>query len=151
MRYFQSVEEILEFAAALEENTKTLANLISKRAISEDIRKMSQQFFIREDEHINTLDSIKQSTELMSLHKAIGLKIADYSVFSDSPDYENMKYKDILSIAIKNETACLKLYTRLAKLSTDRIISEQLLALAEEEALHRHVIQKEYDNNVRNT
>ena len=149
MRYFQTVEEIFDFAITLEEYTRVLAGLITRRATDDEIKLLTAQFVEDEDTHINTLHFIKQNNGIAALHKAVGLKIADYLVFSDPPDYSLMKYKDILSMAIKNETACIKLYSRLAKLSNEDTIQKQLLVMADEEAKHRHALQREYDKNVR--
>lgn len=149
MRYFQTVEEILDFAITLEDCSKDIASYLHRQALSDDISFSIGYYDDQENIHIKTLQAFKHQDYKESLLKAIGLKISDYTVFTDKPEYSIMKYKDILSIAIKNETACIKLYTNLSKLATNQNLKKQFLLMAEEEAHHRHIFQREYDKKIR--
>ena len=151
MRYFQTVEEILDFAIKLEECSKGIASYLNRQTLISNAEMDPLHFDEQENVHIKTLQAFKHQDYVASLLKAVGLKIADYSVYAGPIDYSEMKFKDILSIAIKNETACMKLYTNLSKLSVNQNLTKQFQLMAAEEAQHRHMFQSLYDRKIRNS
>lgn len=151
MRYFQTVDEILDFAISLEEEACRFADFVIDNVGSAHLAELLKQFADQENRHIATLKSIKYKNHPHALQKAVGLKIADFATFSDHEEYGKMSYKDALSVAIKKENACIKLYSKLAMLTVDQNLQSIFLTIAEEEACHRHAFQREYDTSTRKT
>jgi len=59
-----------------------------------------------------------------------------------------MDYQEILILAMKAEKEAFKLYSGLAKATSDASIKDLFLGLAQEEAKHKLRFEVEYDDRV---
>jgi len=74
------------------------------------------------------------------------LKIAEYAAETEfSP---SMDYQAVLTVAMKREEAARNLYQHLASISDESGLRQLFEFLAQEEARHKLLIEKEYDEHV---
>jgi rubrerythrin len=100
-----------------------------------------------EEKHVKMLDSFKPKTvEQVRIQAIPDLQISDYLVDMDfTPD---MKYQDLLILAMKREEAAHNLYLKLAHEQGDPEVIKLFNILAQEEAKHKNRLEQEYDETV---
>jgi rubrerythrin len=74
------------------------------------------------------------------------LKIAEYA--DDVGFSASMDYQDVLTVAMKREEAARDLYRHLASISEESELRGLFDLLAQEEARHKLLLEKEYDEHV---
>jgi len=142
-----SVDEILDFAIAREEEASEFYTSLATKAENPAMRQAFQDFAREEQGHKAKLRAVKQGKLLLpAAAKVSDLKIADYLV--DVAPSPNMSYQQALILAMKKEKASFLLYTRLAETTSDANVRETFLALAQEEAKHKLRFEIEYDEYV---
>jgi len=147
MKEFESINDILDFAIASEQEAVEFYTGLSEQTSNDAMKKVFIQIANEEKGHKSRLIRIKEK-ELFEFKevKVIDLKIADYLVTSKpKPD---MTYQDFLVVAMNKEKAAFKLYSDLAKIAPNNQLSEIFLSLAQEEAKHKLRFEVEYDDNV---
>lgn len=148
MDFFNSVDEILDFAIAGEQEAyKFYMNLAEKMANP----NMSETFrsFAREERgHKERLEGIKKGDiqPAMKFVEAPNLAIADY-VVAEAPSAD-MDYQQSLILAMKHEKAAFKLYSDLASKAKDEDLRNLFGMLAQEEAKHKLRFEIEYDDEI---
>ena len=78
--------------------------------------------------------------------KVNDLKISDYT--GDVLPSDNMDYQQALVLAMSQEKAAFKLYSKLAERSPNQSYKKLFLSLAQEEAKHKLRFELEYDEYV---
>jgi len=147
MKEFGSVDEIMDFAVAREEEAAQFYADLAGRAERAWMRQVFEGFAREELGHKAKLLTIKEEKLLMpAADKVMDLKIADYLV--EAEPAADMNYQDALVLAMKREKASFKLYTDLAATTDDANLRATLLALAQEEARHKLRFELEYDDYV---
>ena len=142
-----NLDEILDYAIAMEQKAVDLYTMIAKNAITEHNRQLFESFAQEERGHKIKLENVKLGKiEIGSTDKVQDLKIADYANDVDLTD--NSSYQDILMYAMKQEKQAYRLYTHLAERADSDEIRDLFLALAHEEANHKLRFEIEYDENV---
>ena len=147
MKEFESINDILDFAIASEQEAVEFYTGLSEQTSNDAMKKVFIQIANEEKGHKSRLIRIKEK-ELFEFKevKVIDLKIADYLVTSKpKPD---MTYQDFLVVAMNKEKAAFKLYSDLAKIAPNNQLSEIFLSLAQEEAKHKLRFELEYDEFV---
>ncbi|MBE9480903.1 MAG: ferritin family protein [Bacteroidetes bacterium] len=147
MEEFKSINDILDFAIASEQEAVDFYTKLSKQATNEAMKEVFLQFAKEEMGHKARLTNIKEK-QLFEFkeEKVTDLKIADYLVESEAkPD---MTYQNFLIVAMNKEKAAFKLYSDLAKIAPNNEIREIFLSLAQEEAKHKLRFEIEYDDYV---
>lgn len=144
---FKSVNEILDFAIGKELASAAFYNGLAAKMDRPWMKQAFEDFAREEMGHKAKLLQIREGQALEpSREKILDLKIADYTVAGEpSPD---MNYGGALVLAMKMEKAAFRLYTDMAYSTTDPVIRQALLALAEEEARHKLRFELEYDQFV---
>lgn len=147
MSNFGSVDEILDFAIAREEEANAfyldLAQRMEKPWMAEVFRGFAEQ----ELQHKMKLEAVKQGQTLLpAAQKVMDLKIADYLVEVGLSD--DMSYQDALTVAMKREKKAFRLYTDLAASTEDQELKSTFEALAQEEARHKLWIEMQYDEYI---
>ncbi len=147
MEAFGSVDEILDFAIAQEEEAARFYTDLAQRADKSWMREALEGFANEELGHKAKLLAIKEGRLLQSAEKKIvDLKLAESLVEVEaSPD---MDYQAALNVAMKREKAAFKMYTELAAMTDDESARAALLGLAQEEAKHKLRFEVEYDERV---
>lgn len=147
MTTFQSVNQILDFAIAAEQEAVGFYNSLAVNAKTADMKLVFSQFAQEEMGHKAKLLNIKE-TGIFEKSTAVvtDLKIADFSVNVEVTP--NISYQDALIVAMKKEKAAFKLYLTLSERSENKDIKELFLMLAQEESKHKLRFELEYDEFV---
>ena len=147
MKEFESINDILDFAIASEQEAVEFYTGLSEQTSNDAMKKVFIQIANEEKGHKSRLIRIKEK-ELFEFkeEKVVDLKISDYMVTSEPKS--DMTYQDFLFVAMNKEKAAFKLYSDLAKIAPNNQLSEIFLSLAQEEAKHKLRFEVEYDDNV---
>lgn len=147
MEEFKSIDDILDFAIASEQEAMDFYTDLAKQTKSKAMKEAFLQFAKEEMEHKTRLIKIKKDQSFeFSEEKVTDLQIADYLVeVEPKPD---MNYKEALIVAMKKEKAAFKLYTDLANVAPTSTLRDVFLSLAQEEAKHKLRFEIEYDEHV---
>ncbi len=147
MTNLNNLEEILDYAIAMEQAAVDLYTKIAGNASTEHNRQLFLSFAQEERGHKIKLENVKTGKIVIgSTDKIQDLKIADYA--NDVEITDNSSYQDILMFAMKQEKQAFRLYTDLADRSESDEIKNFFLALAHEEANHKLRFEIEYDEHV---
>jgi rubrerythrin len=98
--------------------------------------------------HAKLLENLKMNESVMGeSHRDIqNLQLSDYMV--EPVDSEHITYQEILVIAMKKEEAAKNLYLSLANDIRDEDAKKMLNKLAAEEARHKLMLEKIYEDEV---
>ena len=146
MGRFSSVEEILDFAIAREEETNKFYTDLAQKMENPAMRKVFEDFAKEELGHKTKLEAVKRGEFAIKPESVRSLGIADYVV--DVEPKADMSYADTLDLAMQKEETAYRLYLDLAVASQNEELSDMLLNLAQEEAKHKQRFEIEYDNEV---
>jgi len=147
MTIWKSVDEVLDFAMAKEEEAVLFYQDLADRADKPWMAGMFKDFAQEEKGHKAKLAAVKEGRGLTpSAAKVLDLKIADYTV--DVQAGEDLGFQEALVVAMKREKAAFRLYLDLAESTNDKNLRSTFQALAQEEAKHKLRIEIEYDNRV---
>ncbi|MBN1804822.1 MAG: ferritin family protein [Sedimentisphaerales bacterium] len=146
MDKFNSIEEILDFAIAGEEEAIEFYTDLACKMDNPAIRDVFECFAKEELGHKVRLEEVKKGTIQPKSVNVADLKIADYTVdVKPSPD---MDYQSAIILAMKKEKAAFKLYSALASKMQEPSLQKMFSSLAQEEAKHKLRFEIEYDDNV---
>ncbi|MBU1014142.1 MAG: ferritin family protein [Bacteroidetes bacterium] len=147
MEEFKSINEILEFAIASEQEAVEFYSNLAEQSKNTEMKAVFNQFAKEEMNHKSRLIKIKDegSFELKS-EKIYDLKIADYLV--DVQVSPKMSYQDALIVAMKKEKSAFRLYTNLAAKAPNENLKNIFLSLAQEESKHKLRFEIEYDDYI---
>ena len=133
MEEFKTVDDVLDFAIASEEEAARFYNDLAGQMDRAWMAETFRNFANEEVGHKNKLMQVKAGKKLQpAADKVQDLKIGDYLV--EMEYYPNMGYQDALVLAMQREKAAFKLYSDLAASSEDEGLQSTFLALAQEEA-----------------
>ena len=126
MNQFKSINDILNFAIASEQEAVDFYTKLSKQATNEAMKEVFLQFAREEMGHKARLTKIKEK-QLFEFkeEKVTDLKIADYLVESEAKS--DMAYQDFLIVAMNKEKAAFKLYSDLAKIAPNNELRDIFL------------------------
>ncbi len=147
MKSFGSVEEILNFAIAKEEEAAAFYRQLAARVEWPWMTKTFEQFAREEDGHKAKLLKIQRGkSPVLAAEKVVDLKIGDY--LADVDPAGDLDYQRALIVAMKREKASFKLYSDLADLVDDTRLRSLFVVLAQEEAKHKLRFELEYDEHI---
>ena len=146
MGKFESVDAVLDFAIAREEEAFDLYHGLASQASDLKIEALFTSFAKVEAGHKLKLEGIQEGTTYLPIRRgAVDLKIADYLVgVEPSPD---MSFQDALVLAMKREQAANALYTHLAATLGDALLAELFSQLAKEALAHKIRFEDLYEEN----
>lgn len=147
MNTFNTIDEVLDFAVQGEQAAVDFYTGLADRSENTEMRDVFIQFAREEMGHKARLLRIKAEGIFETHPVAVtDLKISDYlSEIEPRPD---MDYREALLVAMSNEKAAFKLYTRLAGEISFPELKNIFLSLAQEEAKHKLRFEQEYDDFV---
>lgn len=145
MKEFNSINDILDFAIASEQEAVEFYSALAEQAKNEEMKTVFEQFAKEEMNHKSRLIKVKDEGSFeVKDEKIYDLQIADYLVDVEvSPD---MSYQDALVVAMKKEKSAFKLYTNLAAKAPTEGLKKTFLSLAQEESKHKLRFEIEYDD-----
>jgi rubrerythrin len=137
-------DEILEMAIAREVDANRFYLALAERVENTGIKRMFQKLAAEELEH-----KAKLELEIMKTGRVVHEDKTPSGFHDQQPGYVppeiEMNYKDILLMGMQKEEASFRLYTDLARMTSDAQSKEMLLALAREEAGHKQRFQKIFE------
>jgi rubrerythrin len=140
-------KEIVEFAIKKEKEAvefyQQCIMLTNRKEMKEIFSKMAEE----EKRHQKMLENFKpESVDILKLKKIPNLKIGDYLVDMEfNPD---MKYQELLILAMKREEKSYQLYRNFAEEEGSPDMTRLFQLLANEELKHKNRLEKEYDEIV---
>lgn len=140
-----TAEEILNYAIEREQEAHDFYMDLAKKIERPGMKELLVQFANEELGHRRKLESVKSGKRLLqpSSTPVLDLKIADYTVDVDPKG--DLDYQKALILAMKREKASFRLYSDIAKATSDKDMRETFLALAQEEAKHKLRFEIDYD------
>ena len=147
MKNFKDINEILDFAINAEQRAVDLYTGLAEKSAVEDMKTVFMDFAKEEMGHKARLLKIKEEGIIMLPDEKVNdLKISDYT--GDITPGENMDYREALLLAMSQEKAAFKLYSKLAERAPGDEFRKLFLSLAQEEAKHKLRFELEYDEFV---
>ncbi len=140
----QEYNEILDFALQREREAVQFYTDLQNETKFHDQKKMLQELEAMEMGHIAVIENIrKKGVRDEDIKKIPNLRISEYlTVDADKLD---MTYQNILIKAMKREEASVKLYSDMSIKFPDPEISNLFRRLVAEEAQHKLLFEKRYD------
>ena len=144
---FANIDEILDYAISREKTAAALYVDLAELADRPGMREAFLEFAKEEEGHRRHLESIRAGElPALTVHQVQNLGIADHLV--ELEPTAATTYAEGLIVAIKAEQAAQELYTGLAEATDDPNLAAVFIALASEEARHKHRFELEYDEVV---
>jgi rubrerythrin len=142
---FDSIEEILDFAIAKEEEAERFYSELAESMDRPGMREAFLKFASEEAGHRQRLLNIKAGDlPSVSSEKIQSLGIADH--LTEVEPSANMTYQEALQLAMNAEKAAFRMYTGLAAITDNEGWAEVFRSLAQEEAKHKLRFEIEYDD-----
>jgi len=144
---FASIDDILDFAIAREEEAAALYTSLATTVARPGMREAFLEFAAEEGRHKARLLRVKAGeVPAVSREKVASLGIAERLVPAEAT--ANMTYAEALRFAMEAEKAAFRLYNDLAAATDDPGLVEVFRSLAAEEAKHKLRFEIEYDEHV---
>jgi len=147
MKNFESIDEILDFAIKAEQRAVNLYTGLAEKARINEMKDVFLQFAKEEMGHKARLMKIKEEGIVdLPNEKVNDLKISEYT--GDVVPSDDMDYSQALVLAMSQEKAAFKLYSKLAERAPNQQYQNLFQSLAQEEAKHKLRFELEYDEYV---
>jgi rubrerythrin len=147
MAEFGSVDGVLDFAMAREDEAFAFYTRLAGQVQRGDLQELFRQLAEEEKGHKAKLDGVKQGKLLLPAERQVlDMKMSDYLV--PAQPGEKLSYQEALILAMKKEKASFKLYSDLAARAPTPDLANTFRALAQEEARHKLRFEIEYDKEV---
>jgi rubrerythrin len=145
-RSFASIDDILEFAVAMEDASWRFYSDWAEKSDNEAISSVFREFAGEELKHRKLIEDVRAGDrELRASHDVADLKLSDnYITPEPSP---SMSYQDALLVAIDREVAAIEMYTHLTSVCVEESLCAVFDALAGEEKKHKLKLETIYDDN----
>jgi len=138
--------EVLELAIQREVEAYHFYMAVAERVDNPEMRQVLEDFAKEELEHKAKLElEVFKIGYILPTDNQLIVPSNDNYNISNTDSLLNMDYKDILLLAIGKEEASFRTYINLLPTVHDQQSRETLLAIAEEEAKHKHRFEIEYD------
>jgi len=146
IRSFASIDEILEFAVAMEDASWTFYSDWAEKADNEAISAVFREFAGEELKHKKLIEDVRAGDrELKARHDVADLKLSDNYIKPEPSSA--MSYQDALLVAIDREVAAVEMYTHLTAVCVEESLCTVFDALADEEKKHKLKLETIYDDN----
>jgi rubrerythrin len=143
MKKFESVQQILEFAIKKEQAAHDFYVELAKKADKSEMKQTCMDFASQELTHKIKLQAVKTGQLELEEEEVGDLDLAD--TVEEVWVYSEMKYHEMLVLAMKRELQAFKLYCALANMTQDENLKKTFLLLAQEEENHKLKLELEYD------
>ena len=143
MTHSDSFRRILDYAITQETEAHEFYKKLSKQVEKFDLQEKLKNFALDEFQHKIHLEAVRDGQVSINPDEVGSLEIAESLI--DIQPHDDMKYDEILALAIRKEHAAQQLYTKLANASQKPEIKQLFTLLAQEEAKHKLALEIEYD------
>jgi rubrerythrin len=146
IRSFASVDEILEYAASMEDASWRFYSDWAEKTDNEAISTVFKEFAGEELKHKKLIEDVRAGKKVLKArHDVADLKLSDRYV-KPRPS-ASMSYQDALLVAIDREVAAIELYAHLTAVCIEDALCPVFDALADEERKHKLKLETIYDDN----
>ncbi len=147
MSDLDTFEDVLDLAISREVAAWTFYEHMAERAVRPAMAEVFRKLATEERGHESRLRRVKADpSTLAARRRPVDLSMSDYLV--DVEPSDDMTYEDAIVLAMKREEVARRLYTDLATQTSDPALVGLFVALAAEEARHKHRFEVEYDEHV---
>jgi rubrerythrin len=144
---FSTLEEVIQFAIEKEKNAQTFYRSAATLSHYPGIAPLFQELAAEEEKHEKLLEELPDPSSLPDRSKPVpDLKISDYLV--DLKFNSEMKYQDVMILAMKNEEKALKFYRVWESNTQDPKLKKLFSFLGDEEAKHKYRLESIYDEKI---
>ncbi|MGA3083936.1 MAG: ferritin family protein [Thermodesulfobacteriota bacterium] len=144
---FATLREIIQLAINKEKDAQTFYRSASSLAKYPGMSSLFLELAEEEEKHRNLLEALPDPLNLPERSQSIlDLKISDYLV--DLKFYKEMKYQEVMILAMKNEERSLKFYRAWETKTQDPAQKKLFSYLADQEAQHKYRLESVYDEKI---
>lgn len=144
---FSSIREIIQFAINKEKNAQTFYRSAASLSQYPGIATLFLELAEEEEKHQKLLEELPDPSTLPESSKAVlDLKISDYLM--DLTFQKDMKYQEVMILAMKNEEKSLKFYQAWESRVQDPDQKKLFGFMADEEAKHKYQLESLYDEKI---
>ena len=141
----QEFNELLDFAVEREKEAVEFYRELQQEAKFSDQKQMLKEMEAMEMGHIVVIEKIRQTgVKPEDIQRTPNLMISEY-ITTDAANLE-LNYQSILIRAMKREENSVKLYTEMSLKFPDAEVSLLFKRLASDEAKHKLIFEKLYDD-----
>jgi rubrerythrin len=142
-----TLSEVVEFAITKEKNAQTFYRSAASLSHYPGIAPLFLELAEEEAKHEKLLEEMPDPASLPDRSKPVpDLKISDYLV--DLKFNSEMKYQEVMILAMKNEEKSLKFYKAWEAATEDAKLKKFFGFLADEEAKHKYRLESIYDEKI---
>lgn len=140
-------QEIIQFAIDKEKNAQAFYRSAAGLSQYPGIPALFNELAAEEQKHEDLLRNLGSLANVPEpTGKVPDLKISDYLI--EMKFYPEIKYQEVMMLAMKNEEKSLKFYSTWAEKSADPEHKKLFAHLAEEEAKHKLRLESIYDQEL---
>jgi rubrerythrin len=144
---FSTFQEIIQFAISKEKDAQTFYRSAASLSQYPGIAPLFLELAAEEEKHQKLLEDLPDPLTLPEHSKNIpDLKISDYLM--DLKFHKEMKYQDVMILAMKNEEKSLKFYRSWESKTQDPAQKKLFTYLADQEAEHKYRLESVYDEKI---
>lgn len=144
---FSTFQEVVQFAINKEKDAQTFYRSAASLSQYPGIAPLFIEMAEEEEKHQKLLEELPDPVGLPeSPTPVLDLKISDYLV--ELKFYNEMKYQDVMILAMKNEEKSLKFYRAWETKVEDPGMKKLFSLLADEEAKHKYRLESIYDEKI---
>jgi rubrerythrin len=144
---FNTIQEIIQFAIDKEKDAQTFYRSAASLSHYPGISSLFLELADEEGKHQTLLEQFPDPASLPeSSGPILDLKISDYLV--DLKFHKEMKYQEVMILAMKNEEKSLKFYQAWEAKVQEPVQKKLFAHLADEEAKHKYRLESIYDEKI---
>jgi rubrerythrin len=144
---FSTFEEIIQFAISKEKDAQTFYRSAASLSQYPGIAPLFLELAAEEEKHQKLLEDLPDPGTLPERSRTIpDLKISDYLM--DLKFHKDMKYQEVMILAMKNEEKSLKFYRAWESKAEDPAHKKLFAFLADQEAEHKYRLESIYDEKI---
>jgi rubrerythrin len=144
---FNTTQEIIQFAIDKEKDAQTFYRSAATLSQYPGIAALFLELADEEGKHQTLLEQIPDPSSLPESSRPIlDLKISDYLV--DLKFHKEMKYQEVMILAMKNEEKSFKFYQAWETKVQEPAQKKLFAHLADEEAKHKYRLESIYDEKI---
>lgn len=144
---FSTTQEIIRYAIDTEKDAQTFYRSAASLSQYPGISTLFLELAAEEENHQKLLEELPDPATLPVSSKPIpDLKISDYLM--DLKFHKEMKYQDVMILAMKSEEKSLKFYRAWEDKVQDPAQKKLFTYLADQEAQHKYRLESIYDETI---
>ncbi len=145
--FFSTIQEIIQFAIDQEKDAQTFYRAAATLSQYPGIPALFQELAAEEEKHQKLLEELPDPSSLPERSRPVpDLKISDYLM--ELKFHKDMKYQEVMILAMKNEEKSLKFYRAWETQAQDADHKKLFSYLGDQEAQHKYRLESIYDEEI---